>query len=380
MMNNFASLLELKTDLKKLNKNQDTSTEDIEIRFIEAMRDKMISNYQEVLSIYNEIDEEVITNFNRNTILAFLTSAIRTDRFMEGVLSNTLRSGLVLFALEKISEILDTENKVMLNDILQIKELENVKIRLNFDYGPANWNVIEAFKNGDMAGLLNGHYWNYKGKKSYKQDQTTIGLLRIKPKEDLWLLFHIGKVTKDLNLLEAMGYEFETLTEYNKFVGRVIVKYKNTSQSVVRNANSLINQCEVYQILPDVFDNDIFPGYENVNISWNELSRVIDKESWKTALQNQKAVYLITDISNGKMYVGSAYAENMLLNRWQNYVKSRHGGNVQLKQLSQEHIENNFRYSILDIFKSTTDDKVILSRESWWKETLLTRKFGYNSN
>jgi hypothetical protein len=50
------------------------------------------------------------------------------------------------------------------------------------------------------------------------------------------------------------------------------------------------------------------------------------------------------------------------------------------KQLPLEHIENNFYYSILDIFKAKTDDKVILSRESWWKNTLLTRRFGYNSN
>lgn len=70
----------------------------------------------------------------------------------------------------------------------------------------------------------------------------------------------------------------------------------------------------------------------------------------------------------------------MLLNRWQNYAQSRHGGNLQLKQLPLEHIENNFYYSILDIFKAKTDDKVILSRESWWKNTLLTRRFGYNSN
>jgi hypothetical protein len=170
------------------------------------------------------------------------------------------------------------------------------------------------------------------------------------------------------------------LEQYRKFFGRLVVKYKNSSQTLIRWANTIIDECEVHQLLPDIFDNDIFPGYENVNISWQELTRVIEKESWKTALQNQKAVYLITDISNGKQYVGSAYAENMLLNRWQNYVKSRYGGNVQLKQLSKEHIENYFRYSILDIFKSTTDDKVILSRESWWKDTLMTRKFGYNSN
>ena len=52
----------------------------------------------------------------------------------------------------------------------------------------------------------------------------------------------------------------------------------------------------------------------------------------------------------------------------------------ELKQLEFQHIKDNFRYSILDIFKSTTDEKIIIERESWWKETLLSRKFGYNAN
>ncbi|WP_173911491.1 GIY-YIG nuclease family protein [Acinetobacter sp. Marseille-Q1618] len=378
-MNVYTSLLQLRPDLEKLQADNTLPIEKIKSRLLEAMKDKMVLNYQDDLSLIT-LDEKSIANFDQNTILAFLTSVIRTERFIEGELSHGLRSGLVLRALERLAVLVNIEHKVMLNDILQIKDLDNVKIRLNFDYGTENWNVIEAFKNGDMQGLLRGHYWNYKGKKSYKKDQTTIGLLRIKPKEDLWLLFHIGKVTKDLDLRDAMGYEFENLIEYNKFVGRVIVKYKNTSQSVVRNASSLMNQCEVYQILPDIFDNDIFPGYDNVNVSWKELSRVIEKESWKTALQNQKAVYLITDIHKGKMYVGSASGQHMLLNRWQCYVDNGHGGNVELKKLSKDYIEENFRYSILDIFKSKTDDQIILSRESWWKNILLTRKFGYNAN
>ncbi len=379
-MKKYENLLNLREGLKKLEADVSYPIRNIERLFIQAMQDHMILNYQEILSVYSTVNESSINHFDEKAILAFLTECIRMERFIEGTLPDALRSKLILVALEKLAVLVSDEHKIMLNDILQIKNLDNVKIRLNFDYSAGNWNVIEAFKNGDMEGLLKGHYWNYKGKKHYKKDQTTIGLLRINPKEDLWLLFHIGYISKDLDLLDGVGYEFENLTEYNKFIGRVIVKYKNISQASVRNASSLIDQCEVYQILPDIFDHDIFPGYENVNISWQELSRIIAKESWKTALQNQKAIYLITDISNGKQYVGSAYGENMLLNRWQNYVKNGHGGNVQLKQLPIEYIKNNFRYSILDIFKSTTDDKIILTRESWWKETLLTRKFGYNSN
>lgn len=271
-------------------------------------------------------------------------------------------------------------NKILLNEILELENLDNVKVRFNLMFQD-NWNPIEIFKNKDFDVLLGGQYWNYKKNKSYKLGQTTIGLIKINELDDLWLLFHVGEITKDLNILDGVGYEHKVLVQYEKYFGRLIVKFKNKSQNMIRKANSVINDCEVAQILPDTFDNDLFPGYENVNISWEELSRIVSKESWKTALQNQKGVYLITDISNGKMYVGSAYGENMILGRWKAYLKNGNGGNVELKKLSFEYIKRNFRYSILDIYKSTIDDKTIISRETWWKDILQTRKFdNYNRN
>jgi hypothetical protein len=270
-------------------------------------------------------------------------------------------------------------NAIKLNDILKLDDLDKVKIRFNIMFD-GNWNPIEVFKNNEIDTLLDGHYWNYNKNKSYKPGQITIGFIRINNNDNLWLLFHIGKITKDLNILNGVGYEYETLNEYEKYFGRLIVRFKNKSQNMVRKAMSVINDCEIAQILPDVFDNDVFPGYDKVNISWDELSRVIEKETWKTALRNQKGVYLITDNSNGKKYVGSAYGEEMILNRWKSYVKTGNGGNKELKELEFNYIKDNFRYSILDIFKSTTDEKVIIERESWWKETLLSRRFGYNAN
>lgn len=180
--------------------------------------------------------------------------------------------------------------------------------------------------------------------------------------------------------MNGVGYEYQTLTDYEKYIGRLIVKFKNRAQTMIRNAESVIDDCYVSQILPDTFDNDLFPGYEKINISWYEMKRVLEKDNWKTALQNQKGVYLITDNSNGKMYVGSAYGENMILGRWRAYLKTGHGGNAGLKRLSFDYIKQNFNFSILDIYKSTTDDQVILDREVWWKEVLKTRQFGYNEN
>jgi len=274
--------------------------------------------------------------------------------------------------------MMKSNNKILLNEILKLDDLSNVKIRFNLMFKD-NWNPIDFFKNADADTLLEGQYWNYKSKKSYKNGQTTIGFIRLND-NDLWLLFHVGRIIEDLNKFDGVGYKYEILLDYEKYFGRLIVKFKNKSQTMIRLAESVIGECEVVQILPDTFDNDIFPGYDKVNVSWGELSRVITKEGWKTALQNQKGVYLITDVSDGRMYVGSAYGENMILGRWQSYLKTGHGGNIELKKVKFEHIKKNFKYSILDIFKPTTDDQTIFTRESWWKCVLQTRKFGYNKN
>jgi hypothetical protein len=264
---------------------------------------------------------------------------------------------------------------ILLNDILKLDNLENVKIRFNIANNSGN--PLYIFKTNRQQ-LYIWQYWNYSKKKSFAEGNITIGFIRIEGNK--WLLFDISRVTKDLQLFDAVGYEYEKINEYEKFCGRVIIEFKNSSQNLVRRANSVINDCKILQILDSTFDNDIFSGYENVNISWKELKTVINKDTWKTALSNQKGVYLITDNSNGKMYVGSAYGSNMLHGRWSNYVGNGHGGNEELKKIPFEHIQNHFQYSILDIFKSTIDDGTIINREAWWKETLLTRKFGYNRN
>ena len=144
---------------------------------------------------------------------------------------------------------------------------------------------------------------------------------------------------------------------------------------------------QVCQILPDTFDDDDFPGYDKVNLSYNQLKSILDrgKKDWIAALESQKAVYLITDTNNGKLYVGSATSSyGMLLQRWSNYVSNGHGGNKELKRIVDsegiEYVQSYFRYTILENYNSKVDDAVVLERESWWKNILLTRTFGYNDN
>nr|WP_321466398.1 GIY-YIG nuclease family protein [uncultured Desulfobulbus sp.] len=264
---------------------------------------------------------------------------------------------------------------ILINDLLGFSDFSNLKVR--FVKSHESSDPLDLFKL-QRDELYSWLLWNYHKKKSFKEGDFVIGFVKIGA--DKWILFDVCKITKDLDILDNVGYERIALNEYDKYIGRVIIKYKNKSQNLVRNASSVINDCIVHQILDEEFDDDIFPGYENVNVTWVKLARLIESNVWKTALENQKGVYLITDKSNGKMYVGSAYGKDMIHGRWMSYIINGHGGNVDLKALSFDHIKENFSYSILEIYKSTVDDEIILKRESWWKSTLLTRTYGYNKN
>ena len=103
------------------------------------------------------------------------------------------------------------------------------------------------------------------------------------------------------------------------------------------------------------------------------------KPDWMNALSKQKGIYLITDTSNGKLYVGSASGENEgLWQRWEQYVKNGHGGNQKLKSLDFDHIKRHFTYTILENYNFNVSREVIIEREQWWKTVLDSVKHGYN--
>lgn len=271
---------------------------------------------------------------------------------------------------------------IYLNDILQFKDLKKVKIRFNLNFGNTT-PPIDYFTmphNQGLQTMLNGQYWNYAKKGNFSKDDITLGFIPLPNKPECWLLFHIGQVTKDLGLRNAVGYEYNSLTEYNKFIGRVVIRFKNKSQNLVRCGNTTLDQCYIEEILPQVYSDNNFPGYNHVNVSWHKLAMLIDTPSWKTALENQKGVYLLIDRQQGKFYVGSAYGENMLYARWKNYIDTCHGGNIGLKKLNKDYIKDNFYFSILETFNHNVQDQLIIDREAHWKEVMRTREFGYNEN
>lgn len=276
-----------------------------------------------------------------------------------------------------------------LNDLLRFtsEELKNTKIR--FCQWNGEDNPIDLYKKNPNE-LLNWHYWNSQ---SYKEGQLTIGIVKLDG--DDWLLFTVGKILKNLKLdYRGVGYEYETLgyveekgIDYSDFYGRVIISYHKKMMSQFPNANTVIDEFIVKEILPSQFTGFDFPGYEKVSLSYNDLETIINGNypSYKNALEHQQAVYVLTDRNNGKLYVGSATSmDKMLLARWKGYITTFHNGNKDLKELLEkegpEYFKKYFQYSILENFNSNVDYHYVLERESYWKKVLDTRNHGYNKN
>ena len=277
------------------------------------------------------------------------------------------------------------DGKLKLNDLLQLEKCDIEKAKIRFNVSNGKKNPIDEYKYNPEK-LLEWNYWNNK---PYKEGQISIGLVRMDTAKDEWLLFTVGKILDRKNVskfYKGVEYNFKTLDKYKDLYGRVILHYHNGSQQMFRNAKGLIDELVVKEILPTKYTGFEFPGYENVRLSFKDLETIINGNypSYKNALKNQKAVYLITDKLNGKLYVGKATGEDRLLQRWRDYIKTGHGKNKDLKKIFSkkgfEYIKNNFQYSILENYNSNVDDDYILERESYWKEVLKSRDHGYNCN
>ena len=273
---------------------------------------------------------------------------------------------------------------ITLNDLLKLDEsnIDNIKIRFNQSNSVEN--PLDLYQKNPE--IVNNQWLLWRSQKRYFQEGH-IAISFLKLTNDTWLLSTIKKITKDLDVENGISYEGVELEEYKKYYGRVIVKFHKTFQAQCVYYKSFCDELIVNHILPTTFDGYDFPGYDKVRLSFEQLETVINqnKKDWVAALENQKAVYLITDTHNGKLYVGSATGDHgMLLQRWKNYVKDGHGGNVDLKALVEkegfDYVKKNFQYSILENYNAKVDDHVILERESWWKDILQSKKHGYNKN
>ena len=154
---------------------------------------------------------------------------------------------------------------------------------------------------------------------------------------------------------ESFWYDMEEVAGFEDLKEKVIVNWMNPISW--HQWNTIDKETIVVEIHPGLHYQQ-FTDYLNVLLNFKELEEIVIKQyiDWKRMLSATKGIYLISDISTGKLYVGSAYGEEGIWGRWAEYVKTNgHGGNKTLKELisnDPKHAQN-FQFSILMI---TTSD------------------------
>jgi hypothetical protein len=122
-----------------------------------------------------------------------------------------------------------------------------------------------------------------------------------------------------------------------------------------------------------------FPGFDHLVVGFDRLQAVISDPryaAWRTALSSVIGVYLITDLSDGRQYVGKADGDETLLQRWTAYATNGHGGNVELKKRDRK----DFQFSVLRVLDPSTAGADVNAVESHYKTALGTRTHGLNKN
>lgn len=180
-------------------------------------------------------------------------------------------------------------------------------------------------------------------------------------------------------------YSTSELSGLEHLTGKAIITFTKNFRASYLKGERYVDSLVVQEIKPERQTIEDFPGYNKVNLPFGRLKTVVRQEikSWKSTLSNVAGVYLIVDMMTGKMYVGCAFGGEGIWQRWCDYERTRHGDNKELRQLLAEkgdEYASNFVFTILEVIDLNASEKDVTTRESHWKDVLLTRKFGYNSN
>lgn len=248
----------------------------------------------------------------------------------------------------------------------------------------ATWNGTENPLEVYFAGDFND-WQQWQTKKNFERE-FVVSLIAL-PERNQWLLAGVFRALGNKRIEDngLYQYQLESLSQFDEFAGRLVVEFSRTMRQSYLNAESWYERILLSEIRREKLSIGEFPGYRKVDLSRAELEVVVSHslESWRTALSNVSGIYLISDRSSGKLYVGSASGEGGIWQRWTQYVSTGHGGNVELRALIKdgglERVQP-FRYSVLEITDIHASEDDVLTRESHWKNILMSRDYGLNAN
>lgn len=271
---------------------------------------------------------------------------------------------------------------IQLAEILPLENLKEYKVHLACWNGEHNPLDVFVESKEEWEG------WNtWRGSKDDFNRKFIFSLIDFYPERHIWLFGGIYKIMSRGRKNYSHSYKIEIVEDSREFIGRLKIRLTRPGRAKAVKLENYYSKFIVSEILKAPYTGEVFCGYENINHEFRSIENIIKtvKPDWKAALTNIKGVYLVTDKSNGKKYVGSAYGDSGIWSRWASYVGTGHGRNDELikiiKEQGIEYARTNFRFTLLEYRSMRADDATIIERENYWKEVLLSRgQFGYNKN
>lgn len=284
---------------------------------------------------------------------------------------------------------------IELNKFIKVPNLNKTKIKFNMNAGNVEIKAWDLLFKEDETEWEQINAWKTKHpNNNLNHADYLLAFAQYYPYGPEYFIFGgLYKIKKiEPEVFDEVGYELTLMDDYKEYRKRLIVKLKkpigrDLYNRLYKNIQDTLEP-EVYEIAPNTKLGH-FPGYQNVTLSHPQMQQIISRNepSWKQALMNVKGVYVITDLSNGKLYIGSASGNtDGIWQRWSDYanIENLTGGNKLLNEIKldkgKDYIINNFQYSILEIFDTKTKADTIINRENYWKNVFCTRKYGMNYN
>jgi hypothetical protein len=283
--------------------------------------------------------------------------------------------------------VADTQPKVAAHFNTRYRKWNHSHLFPEFD--PSNSKVHLASFNGKEAPIdvyLAGNFpeWQrYQTAENFRR-RYVIALIEL-PAPHLWLFAGLYESRGAKRQEEGeFFYDLDEIPECRELNGRLVIHFKRPGRQSYLKAERWAEQMLVHEVCPSPMTIRTFPGYRNVDISFQELQHLSREAptSWVSALSSVGGVYLLTDVNLGRLYVGSASGQGGIWHRWMSYANSGHGGNRELRALLKATPEQstNWRFSILELADVTASDETVQARESHWKNILVTRRHGLNAN
>lgn len=176
-------------------------------------------------------------------------------------------------------------DKILINDLLQIPSCDIGRTRLKLNVFNGDTDPLEEYKSNPDKINVDWLLW-HKERRYFHTGQIAICLLYLY--DDKWLLTTVKKITKELDVVDKVGYDAEEIEEYRKYFGRLVLSYHNTKRGMGRVYETMMHELEVVELLSTAYDGDEFPGYENIRLSFSQLETIIRRKrsGWLDALRN----------------------------------------------------------------------------------------------